>query len=195
MTDAEITKKETTENSSNRGLLIGGIAAIGAVGAGIAYLLIRTNLKKPRQQMLDEAKQELYSAGSRAMRFPVVERMVEKKMFKGISLPDVDLSGAFLRDADLQGADLRGADLTEAKLSMAKLKASNLTGTTLHDADLSFADLTGANVEVDQLKTVRSLEGAILPDGTELPGPRGVLAWNKPHWKTVFDNWANSSSA
>ncbi len=50
-----------------------------------------------------------------------------------------------MRNADLSGADLLGANLSKA--------------------DLSGANLSGATVTDEQLTSVRTLEGAIMPDG------------------------------
>lgn len=57
--------------------------------------------------------------------------------------------------------DLRGADLREADMSGVNLVGANLSG-----ANLSGARLNGATVAAEQLAAVRSLHGAILPDGS-----------------------------
>jgi uncharacterized protein YjbI with pentapeptide repeats len=71
---------------------------------------------------------------------------------------------------------LSGADLTRATLSGANLTGANLSGCRLDGADLSKADLSGVHLMVNaapgneiartELKKARSLDGAILPDGT-----------------------------
>jgi uncharacterized protein YjbI with pentapeptide repeats len=71
----------------------------------------------------------------------------------------ISLEGAILQDAVLQGADLERADLQEANLIGANLIGANLRG----------ANLRGAKVTDEQLGHVRSLQGAIMPDGTKHP--------------------------
>jgi hypothetical protein len=76
-------------------------------------------------------------------------------------LIDGDSPVVDLRGADLSTANLQGADLREACLS-----GTNLTGANLVGANLSGARLIGARVTPAQLASVRSLHGAILPDGS-----------------------------
>lgn len=190
MAEENLTPTETT-HSSNRGLLFGAAALVGTVGAGIAYFLIRARLKEPRSKIINDAKAELYASESRAQRFPIIERMVEKKLFKGIDLPDADLSGAYLRDANLEKANLSGCDLSEATLAMAKLNGANLSGASITAADLSYADLKGVRgITPSQLAQAKTLEGAILPDGTELPRKQGLFSIGKAGWRSVFEQWA-----
>ncbi len=77
----------------------------------------------------------------------------------GAHLTGADLLEANLTKADLRKADLRGADLTGASLVKADLMDADLTG-----ADLSEANLSDAKVLDDQLKTAKSLKGAIMPN-------------------------------
>jgi uncharacterized protein YjbI with pentapeptide repeats len=89
----------------------------------------------------------------------------------GADLRGVVLHGAVLPDADLRGANLSGANLREAvlrgaKLSGADLSEADLSEADLSEADLSLADLRGAAITDEQLGTVRSLKGAMMPDGT-----------------------------
>jgi Tol biopolymer transport system component/uncharacterized protein YjbI with pentapeptide repeats len=91
-------------------------------------------------------------------------------------LREVHLGGAALGGADLDGVDMRGADLSEAyaweiqlrksDLRGADLAGSNLTGAELKDADLRDADLTNANLFSADL-TGADLTGAVLT-GTDL---------------------------
>jgi Pentapeptide repeats (8 copies) len=80
------------------------------------------------------------------------------------NLIDADLRGAYLVEADLRGAYLLSSDLTEADLTKADLQGANLV-----DADLTKATLRGAKVADEQLDSVRSLQGAVMPDGSERP--------------------------
>jgi uncharacterized protein YjbI with pentapeptide repeats len=96
-------------------------------------------------------------------------------------LSTAKLSGAKLRSAnlsfaDLSFADLRGAKLRGANLSGADLSAANLSGAKLHDANLSDALLSDANLSGASGVTKEgleqqagSLEGAIMPDGSQHP--------------------------
>jgi len=47
------------------------------------------------------------------------------------------------------------------------LDKANLSGANLFGADLSKTNLIGAKVTTEQLKKAKSLEGAIMPDGTK----------------------------
>lgn len=98
---------------------------------------------------------------------------------RGAYLTYADLRGDNLSGADLRGADLSGADLAFARLNGADLRGANLSGADLAFADLSGADLTGAyltgaylkdaSVTSEQLSTVYSLHGTVLPDGSKHP--------------------------
>jgi hypothetical protein len=65
-----------------------------------------------------------------------------------------------LSDANLLGANLVGANLTGVDLRQANLEKALLAHT-----NLSQANLEGAHVTPDQLKLVKKLEKAIMPDG------------------------------
>jgi uncharacterized protein YjbI with pentapeptide repeats len=92
-------------------------------------------------------------------------------------LLSANLTESMLREADLKHADLKHADLSEAKLYIAHLEQADLgeanltnadlTHADLSEANLSLADLSGARISAEQLATVKSLEGAIMPDGTK----------------------------
>jgi Pentapeptide repeats (8 copies) len=99
--------------------------------------------------------------------------------FPGANLSDADLYQAILDHADLHKANLTGADLYNVFLEGAQLRAADLeqadlsdadlTGADLRDADLSWADLQGAHVTKQQLARAKSLQGAIMPDGSKHP--------------------------
>jgi hypothetical protein len=91
---------------------------------------------------------------------------------KGANLINADLKGANLYFANLEGtilinAALQGSNLERANLSEARLLSADLSGANLSEADLSRADLRGAKVTGRHLATARSLQGAIMPDGTK----------------------------
>jgi uncharacterized protein YjbI with pentapeptide repeats len=87
----------------------------------------------------------------------------------GASLGGANLYEAYLEGADLEGADLRGANLSLAYLGGADLRGANLREANLSLAYLGGADLSGATVTDEQLKQAESLQGAIMPDGSEHP--------------------------
>ena len=90
----------------------------------------------------------------------------------GANLTGANLTGCRLGGADLSGADLTGVnlnigDLVGANLRGANLGGAELVGADLSEADLSRADLSGTRITQANLGKARSLEGAILPDGTK----------------------------
>jgi len=95
----------------------------------------------------------------------------------GAELIMADLTDANLGRAILSGAVLEGANLHKANLSGAVLEGADLRGTDLilsdlseailRGADLSGAHLTGATIAPEQIATVKSLSGAIMPDGSK----------------------------
>jgi uncharacterized protein YjbI with pentapeptide repeats len=82
-----------------------------------------------------------------------------------------NLSGANLRGANMSGANLRNANLSGADLSGANLVKSSWLSipvdADLHDVDLSRANLNEAKISNEQIASVKSLKGAIMPDGTK----------------------------
>jgi uncharacterized protein YjbI with pentapeptide repeats len=129
-------------------------------------------------------KANLYKANLRLANLRLA-KLAEANLSETI-LRGINLSGAWLRKANLSGADLSwaspteanvyanlsgadlsGADLSGADLSGADLSKANLSGADLSKANLSGADLSKAKVTEEQLKEVKSLQGAILPDGSK----------------------------
>lgn len=124
----------------------------------------------------------------------------------GLSLTQVDLTGADLRQsrmsgakltqATLTGADVSGADLSGADLGQATLKAANFTGADLShadltqveaggavfvDADLSEADLTqaelkGAHLDGANLKGTTFIQAVL--DGVTVTGADAGIRWD-----------------
>ena len=82
-------------------------------------------------------------------------------------LQSTNLKGAHLKRANLQGADLKEANLENIHLNDAKLEDANLQGAILQNAELGGATLQRANVTMKQLKSAKTVQGAILPDGTK----------------------------
>jgi len=110
----------------------------------------------------------------------------EAMQLSGANLKQVDLQKLELPNLNLQGADLQGANLqnsnfaranfhkanlrkancsysnfNQANLWAADLRQGNLTGVDFKEANLTAAKITAA-----QLKAVRSLENALMPDST-----------------------------
>lgn len=92
---------------------------------------------------------------------------LSKANLNGADLRGCCLNGADLSEADLSGVNLNVGDLVGANLRGAKLGKAKLLGADLRQADLSRADLSGTEVTPTELEKVKSLEGAILPDGTK----------------------------
>jgi uncharacterized protein YjbI with pentapeptide repeats len=91
---------------------------------------------------------------------------LSKVNLNGADLRGCCLNGADLSEADLSGVNLNVGDLVGANLRGAKLGKAKLLGADLRQADLSRADLSGTEITPTELEKVKSLEGAILPDGT-----------------------------
>jgi uncharacterized protein YjbI with pentapeptide repeats len=83
------------------------------------------------------------------------------------SLFHADLFRANLSGANLADAELFSASLSQANLRDANLSGANLSNAFLSDANLGDANLSGARVSAEQLKIVKVLKGAIMPDGTK----------------------------
>jgi hypothetical protein len=88
-------------------------------------------------------------------------------ILRSAALYKTQLQNANLMEADLEGADLRSANLENANLECAKLENVNLGDACLQGAFLPKANLKGAKVSAEQLATVKSLEGATMPDGSK----------------------------
>ena len=145
------------------GAILTGAILTGAflVGADLRYAnlsgadLYEANLRGAdlRETILEEAN--LRGADLR-------EANLREANLRGANLDVANLRGAILEEANLDVANLRGAILREAYLSEAYLGGADLSG-----ADLSGADLGGAKVTDGELAKAKSLEGAIMPDGTK----------------------------
>ncbi len=84
-------------------------------------------------------------------------------------LDGISLEGANLKWADCTGAVLTNVNFQGADLRYANLSKTDLSGAEFNDADLSEADLNAATVTTEQLKQAKSLQGAIMPDGSIHP--------------------------
>ena len=75
--------------------------------------------------------------------------------------------GTTFGGANLTGAKLIGAHLSNVYFVEAMLVGADLSGAVLSGADLSDANLHEARITAEQLATVRSLQGATMPDGSK----------------------------
>ena len=107
---------------------------------------------------------------------------------KGADLMQADLVGIDFHQASMEWSDLRNANLKSAKLTRAKLSGANLSQTILDYANLYKANLRGVkNLTEDQLRKVKSLWGAIMPDGKtydgryNLPADLALAEWRNIH--------------
>jgi uncharacterized protein YjbI with pentapeptide repeats len=92
----------------------------------------------------------------------LIEANLEYAVLEGVNLQE-----AFMMQANLQHALLHKANLQRANLYSANLQEADLKGAILKGADLESADLEGSEISDDQLRTVKSLKGATMRDGTK----------------------------
>lgn len=123
--------------------------------ARVRTLTVLRRLDKTRK---GKVLQFLYESGLVANDIPLV-------WLAGADLTNANLRDTILDDICLVGANLSGADLRNAYLGKALLFQADLSG-----ADLSGAWLEGAEgIQKEQLDEVKSLKGAIMPDGSKHP--------------------------
>jgi uncharacterized protein YjbI with pentapeptide repeats len=95
----------------------------------------------------------------------------------GAHMANIDIRDTYLVGINLSGADLHRAILSDATLTFANLTNANLANTNFQASDMHNVILTGANLaganlrdaiglNSDLLEHVRSLAGAIMPDGS-----------------------------
>lgn len=90
---------------------------------------------------------------------------------QGVDLLSADLSNIDFHQANFENADLSMANLSNTKLTRVNFLRANLSHTNLSGADLYKANLKEArNLTDDQLKSVKRLFGAIMPDGETYNG-------------------------
>ena len=125
--------------------------------------LSRTYLNDADLRGADLSKANLNEAN---LGWSILSGPTRSRIFLGPSnLSRSDLSGANLSRANLRGANLNGANLSRADLS-----GANLDGANLSRANLSNANLSGVKgVTDEQLTEAKSLESAIMPDGSRHP--------------------------
>jgi uncharacterized protein YjbI with pentapeptide repeats len=100
----------------------------------------------------------------------------------GLSLAQVDFTGAVMRDANLQHADLTqatldqadlsGANLSNAQMTQVSAKDAKLVGAQLGHVDLTQADLTGADLAKANLSGTTFTQATL--DQANFTGATGV---------------------
>jgi len=136
----------------------------------MSELLLKENLResKPEDEVRKIARVRTLSVLSRLdpiRKRNVLQFLYESDLIK-VNKSIIDLSGADLSGADLNGATLLGANLRNVNLYGANLRSAKLYDAALDGADLRFVDLTNAIIAEGQWKEAKSLEGAIMPDGS-----------------------------
>lgn len=141
--------------------------------------------KEQRQPILESMKATDLLAGANLRGTQLEYSFLLGADFREAYLGDVNLSNAILVDARFEQAKLWSTDLTNAKLRSANLEDADLLKANLTDARLEEANLkNAAHVTAQQLRQAETLQGTVLPDGTELP--------NDDTWREAFEAWVSS---
>jgi uncharacterized protein YjbI with pentapeptide repeats len=91
----------------------------------------------------------------------------------GADLRFANLCNANLMDANLKNTDMRNANLGHGRhyefssTSNKKHRVFDAKQVNMANANLEGADLRGANITEEQLESIKSLKGTIMPDGTK----------------------------
>jgi hypothetical protein len=120
----------------------------------IAQVQTVTTLRKLDTRRQDIATQFVCDAG------------LKDFLLVGAKMNSIDMHKAALIMVNLSGAILVNANLNGASLISTNLNGADLSEVDLTSAMLSGADLSGATVTPEQLSQAKSLEGAIMPDGS-----------------------------
>jgi hypothetical protein len=96
--------------------------------------------------------------------------------FTGADLKDANLEHADLTQATLDSANLSGANLTDATMGQAEARETNFVGANLSGADLTQADLSGANLSKANLSGTSFTQATL--DNATFTGATGLLPWN-----------------
>jgi uncharacterized protein YjbI with pentapeptide repeats len=171
------------------------LASIALIVLIIDYLSDRRADKNLRDQLAREMGLKDNAFATKAVKELRAHGWLTDGSLHGIDLGASDLSGADLTDADLSnsiitaanlnrsflvnakltnaiinGANLEDADLSNANLMNADLRWSDLShvdfrGAQLDGADFEGAALDDAKITLEQLRSVKSLAQATMPDG------------------------------
>lgn len=128
----------------------------------------------------------------------LAHRSHDNTYHSAVRLSYADLSNAELENVHLEGVNLWCANLENTNLKCAHLDDANLPyaflkNTMLDNANLARANLEYAVVKPEQLKRVKSLEAATMPDGStyEKWMSNGELDWTI---NGMPDTWTPHSS-
>lgn len=114
------------------------------------------------------ARSRIFLGPSNLSRADLSGANLSRANLRGANLNGTTLSGADLSGANLSGTNLSGAELSDTDLSTINLSNANLSGANLSRANLHGVDLRGVKGLTDeQLAEVKSLENAIMPDGSK----------------------------
>jgi hypothetical protein len=148
---------------------------------------------KNREWLYDGSLSGAYLSGANLSGAELSRANLSRAILSGANLSGAYLSGASLSGAYLSGASLSGAELSRANLSRAYLSGANLSRAELFEANLSGAILSGANLSgagflsTALFEQARSLEVAIMPDGTRLGCPElRIEGPSFPEWKEMY---------
>ncbi len=95
------------------------------------------------------------------IRTKAIKAKLMKATFDGANLINLDGKNSYFSGASFKNCRLNNANLVKANLSN-----TDFTSATLVNADLSYALLIGAQITAEQLKQVKKLDCAVLPNGT-----------------------------
>lgn len=181
-------------NAARNGIVVRFLRDIGLAGQQESKLFVAANLEGADLKEVNLSQTNLENA--RLKGADLEKSFFISANLQDAILPDTNLERAHMSHIDLNGAVLTNANLQFAGLYKARLQHTNLVGVNLKGANLVSADLEGANmdgvnlegndlrsvnlkgaslqranlkgaqVSDEQLATVRSLKGAIMPDGT-----------------------------
>lgn len=123
------------------------------------------NLKGANLARVNLKRANLYWANLREIR-QADNVSFEGAVLKGIMLEDSSFFAADFRDTSLDLAQLQRAFLINGNFENADFREASLEGTELSGANFKGAE----NLKVEQLAQVKSLGGAIMPDGKRYDG-------------------------
>jgi uncharacterized protein YjbI with pentapeptide repeats len=191
-------------NLSYTTVVEGDLRGIEAASANMQGILCdRANLDTARLSGTSMVKAACFEASFRDTYLNMVDFAsadLRRTSFQNAHLMQSSLVHALLDEASLNGAYMQSADLRSTFLTHADLTEAFLVKANFEGAFLRFANLERANaceaifrfaegLSFDQLRTVYSLEGAILPDGTRLSGRYSLTERPGDKWHGELVAW------
>ena len=126
------------------------------------------NLKGTNLRIVNLKNANLFSANLQGA--DLKSANLEGADLSSANLQKTDLSSANLEGADLRSAKLQGADLRNTKLKNANFSSANLQGAIFGTDNSAFEDNnydpSNGSIELTQLTDVKSINDAIMPDGS-----------------------------